>query len=212
MPHVSVTPVIDPSVRGLCPRPYEGHPRGCPNFGRAARCPPRAPLLDRVYDAEGPFFAIYSTFDLGEHVARMRERHPGWSPRQLLCVLYWQGTARKRLRGEIASFRRDHAEREWLVETTPEALGLDVSATMREAGVELPWPPSSVAYCVALAGLAIPRTMESKAVESEERPRVTCGDCDHFVVGECRFTIGKEPSRAEDPAEHLACFLPRTRD
>lgn len=37
MPYVEVVPVVDPSVRELCRRPYSLHPRGCPKFGRVMR-------------------------------------------------------------------------------------------------------------------------------------------------------------------------------
>jgi hypothetical protein len=154
MPIVKVVPVISHSVRGLCVRPYEGHPRGCPNFDRCPRCPPRVKVFEQVFDIRSPFFAIYSTFDLAKHVAVMRSKHPDWSERQLRCVLYWQGTARKRLRMEIAAFLVGHTSQNWHVETTPEALGCDVTATMKSVGVELPWPPIDLVYHVALAGCA----------------------------------------------------------
>lgn len=154
MPYVEVRPVIDLSVRGLCALPYEGHPKGCPNFGRVDRCPPRSPLLYQVFDKDGPFYAVYSTFSLGDHVRSMRAKHPDWSPRQLACVLYWQGTARSRLRKEIATcknvVRRPGAP--WVVETTPEAMGCDVTATMKSVGLHLEWPPTELAYQVAIAG------------------------------------------------------------
>jgi len=161
MPSVLVVPVVDERVCGLCCKPYEGHPRGCPNFGKASRCPPAAPHLYQVFDKAGPFYAIYSAFPLGEHVARMRSAHPDWSDRQLRCVLYWQGTARKRLRSEVAAFRAEHPEREWLVEETPEAMGLQVFDTMAKAGVPLPWPPVDLAYHVALAGPPAARSLET---------------------------------------------------
>jgi hypothetical protein len=154
MPSIPVIPVFDKSVRGLCARAYEGHSKGCPNFGCKERCPPKAPLLDEVFDMNGPFFAIYSVFALGQHVDVMRAVHPDWSYRRLSCVLYWQGTARKKLRAEIEAFRKAHATLKWLIETTPEAFGCDVFETMRLVGIELPWPPREFAYHVALAGFA----------------------------------------------------------
>lgn len=153
MPSYSVSPVIDLSVRRLCTRPYEGHPKGCPNFNSSPRCPPKVPTLDQVFDMRGPFWAVCSSFPLGEHVASMRARHPEWSQRQLSCVLYWQGTARKRLRAEIAAFRACLPSTTWIVETTPEAMGCDVTITLRSAGVVLPWPPGDVVTHVALAGI-----------------------------------------------------------
>jgi len=152
MPYARVVPVVDLRVRGMCCLPYEGHPRGCPNYGVSARCPPKVANLADAYDLDGPFYVVWSAFPLGEHVAAMRARHPEWSERQLRCVLYWQGTARKRLRAEVAVFRGERPEVDWLVETTPEAMGLDVTRTVEQAGLVLPWPPGDVVYHVALAG------------------------------------------------------------
>jgi len=153
MPHVIVSPVFDARARTMCCLPYPRHPRGCPNYGKSPRCPPRAPSLFDHFDESGPFYAVYSVFQLGEHVGTMRSRHPDWSEPQLRCVLYWQNRARARLREEVESFRRGHPERRWVVEETPEAMGCDVTATLAAAGVVLPWPPVDVAYHVALAGL-----------------------------------------------------------
>jgi len=152
MPYAKVVPVLDPAVRKLCCRPYPGHPRGCPNFGTVERCPPRARHLDDVFDLGAPFYVVWSVFQLGDHVRAMREVHPRWSDRQVRCVLYWQGKARKRLREEVTKFREEHPEVDWLVEATPEAMGLEVTRTMAEAGVALPWPPVEQAFHVALAG------------------------------------------------------------
>ena len=37
--------VVDYRARDWCRLPYPDHPRGCPNFGRRADCPPMAPLI-----------------------------------------------------------------------------------------------------------------------------------------------------------------------
>jgi len=166
MPFVCLTPaqiVVRPSVRGLCVRPYEGHPRGCPNYGKRATCPPDAPLLSTAFDLSAPAFLIWNVFPFGAHVAAMRAKHPEWSPRQLGCCLYWQGTARKQLRAEIARFRLDSTRYDgvsiggYAVTTCPEAMGLDVTATCENVGVHLEWPPETSAVQVAFAGRANPR-------------------------------------------------------
>lgn len=148
-----IEPVIDYSVRGLCSRPYEGHKKGCPNFGDPTklRCPPQAPKIEDVIDLEKPIFAIYNRFDFAAHVARMYETKPGRTKRQAECCLYWQGTARKQLKGEIALFKQKHPA-DWWISTTPEACGINVTATMKSIRVELEWPPVNFTYQVALAG------------------------------------------------------------
>ena len=152
MPTARVRPVMlrGVSARELCARRYPGHPRGCPNRGRAG-CPPGARPLGEVLDLRLPTFVVWNAFPLGRHVTRMRWKHPGWTVRQLVCCLYWQGTARKQLRAEIAKFMAKYVG-DWTVLTCPEAHGVDVTATMRAAGVELEWPPTVTAYQVALAG------------------------------------------------------------
>ena len=195
MPYAQATPVIDYSLRSLCARPYEGHPRGCPNHNHSPRCPPLAPRLHEVYDMSGSFWVVYSIFPLGEHVERMRAAHPDWSSRQLACVLYWQGTARRRLRGEVERFRAAHPEAEWLVETTPEAMGCDVTATMRSIGVALAWPPKNVVYHVALAGTS--RCLHVRMCRAEKKPvRVACsykwpGEPEKWCSG-CAGRVGSE--------------------
>ena len=154
-----IKPVIDNSVRGLCVQPYQGHKKGCPNFGDKPRCPPQALLLHEVLDLSKPVYLIANRYAFGEHVERMRGLHPEWSQRQLECCLYWQGTARKQLKEELERFKDT---REWIADarsltilTTPEACGVDVTATMKSVGIDLEWPPVNYAYQVALAGKPI---------------------------------------------------------
>lgn len=147
---IRVSPVIDPSVRELCCRPYALHPRGCPNFGKRDTCPPSAPLYSQVYDLARPVWALVNEFDLGAHVEKMRSAHPKWSDLQLRCVLYWQGSARAVQACHIAVvlglFPGTRAE------NCPEAMGIDVTKTLSLEGVELEWPPVRIARQVALIG------------------------------------------------------------
>ncbi len=92
---------VNYNVRSLCVRPYPGHPKGCPNFGKRETCPPGAPLIEKIIDPGGRTFLIWNIFDLASHVARLKGRHPNWSIRQLECCLYWQSRARKQLEEAI---------------------------------------------------------------------------------------------------------------
>jgi hypothetical protein len=178
MPHALVqTIVVDPKVRSLCARPYPGHPKGCPNVGQRDTCPPRARLLQELLDLDRPVYAVWSSFDLGVHIERMRLAHPVWSDRQLVNCLYWQAGARKVLRGEIDAFLREHPElaRPGLtvsgcVLTCPEACGVNVTATMATLGVELQWPPKTITYQVALAGFPTRSVAEMFTPKKEHRP------------------------------------------
>jgi predicted metal-binding protein len=145
----------------LCAQPYPLHPNGCPNFAKNPRCPPKIGLLDKVFDLTKPCWVIYNVFWLGAHVRKMRFLHPRWSERQLYCCLYWQGKARKELKEEIEKFHRTKdPTKKCLVTTCPEAMGLNVTETMRKSGIELEWPPLERALQVAFAGA--PR-METKS-------------------------------------------------
>jgi hypothetical protein len=151
MPFARIEPVIDTSVRGLCCRPYPRHPKGCPNFGQAERCPPKVGLLPDLFDLTKPCFAVWNVFNLAAHVDRMRLEHPKWSKAQLECCLYWQGGARKQLFHECEAFQRVYGE--YKTEWCPEAMGLNVTETMRRIGIGLEWPPVTKTFQVAFAGI-----------------------------------------------------------
>ncbi|MEW6524077.1 MAG: hypothetical protein AB1445_11030 [Bacillota bacterium] len=147
---------MDYRVRALCLRPYPGHPQGCPNYGRRLTCPPGVGLFDRVFDLSQPVFAVVGQFDLESHMVRMCQKHPHWTERQLRNCRYWQGTARKALRLQLASFLATHPG--YSAATAPEAMGVEVTATLRRAGVELEWPVRRVARQVALCAIPLNRS------------------------------------------------------
>jgi len=149
---IEVKPMIIPPIHILCLRPYPNHKNGCPNYGKKKGCPPSVPMFGSFYSLSKPIYAIYNKFDLKGHVDRMRERHPDWSKRQLECCLYWQGAARKRLKEKINEFILLADER-YIVNTVPEAMGVNVTETMKRVGIELEWPPVNVAYQIAMAGM-----------------------------------------------------------
>lgn len=165
-----VRPVLRPCVRLLCCLPYPGHPRGCPNWGARATCPPQARLFEEQFDPEQTVYCIWNEFDLRRHMERMRKNHPKWSARQLRCCLYWQGKARKQLRSAVQAFLAEHTKHVPLY--CPEANGVDVSATLVQVGVELQWPPRDVTYQVALA--AVPRQAASFRPPHLDRSKRTC--------------------------------------
>jgi len=154
-----VIPIYDPDVRRLCTKPYPGHPRGCPNYGKRITCPPQSRLLPELLDWQHRIWLVYNAFDLATHVDKLRRRHPKWSVRQFYCCLYWQGTARKQLRAKVAACLDAHPGTVPLY--TPEACGVNVTATMERIGIRLEWPPRKTAYQVALAGYPV----ETKAAK-----------------------------------------------
>ena len=154
-----VKPVLHAPVRKLCRKPYPGHPKGCPNFGKRDICPPHAPLFEKYFDINKRFLAVVVHFNIGQHMQRMKEKHPGWSDRQCACCLYWQGGVKKKLRQEIAYniTRRPLFDGYVLAATDcPEAMGVDITATMRQVGIMLEWPPKKIVRKIAFIGTLHP--------------------------------------------------------
>ena len=163
MPWAEVVPVLlDCPPGSLCSKRYPGHPRGCPNYGKRSTCPPQADVMTPYLIASHDWYAIWNVFPFGEHVEKMRAKHPEWTERQLANCLYWQGTARKQLGAVIKCFKQQHLPRRFgvrevaAVSRIPEAHGVNVTATMKTLGVELEWPPKTVTYQVAIAAM-LPR-------------------------------------------------------
>ncbi len=148
---IPVIPVIDYRVRRLCLKPYPGHKKGCPNYDKKDGCPPKAKPFGAVYDLSQPIYAIVNKFDFASHVNRMKELHPEWSQRQLECCLYWQPKARNQLLQHIKYFLSNHPR--YKVETCPEAMGVNVTETLKNSGIILEWPPKIMSIQVALAGI-----------------------------------------------------------
>jgi predicted metal-binding protein len=142
--------VEEPRFRAVCLWPYPGHLRGCPNYGHKPGCPPRTPPLDEVLDKRLPRWAVVNTFDLAAHVARLHAVHPTWSDRQLRCCLYWQGTARRQLEDRLTQVLAAHPGT--VPVRCPEALGVNVTATLAQLGVALEWPPITYVRQVAFVG------------------------------------------------------------
>lgn len=153
---IRVIPVIDYSVRELCVNPYHLHPKGCPNVGKCDRCPPAAPLFDQVFDLTQPFYAVVNEFDLAGHVQRLKAtpKKDGStrSDAEANCVLYWQPKARKQLEAKIVNLCCGILS-DYSAERCPEAMGINITETLANAGIVLEWPPRKVARQVALLGI-----------------------------------------------------------
>lgn len=144
-----IVPVIDYSVRGLCFKPYPGHKRGCPNYGKVG-CPPIAPLWDKHCDLSLATWVFWKRFNLAEHRKRMKLKHPNWTTRQCKCCLYWQKGARKPLIEHIEKWKTPG----FFTTIRPEAMGINVTETMKQIGVTLEWGPSPITWLhqVAMGG------------------------------------------------------------
>jgi predicted metal-binding protein len=142
--------VIDFSIQKLCIYPYRGHPHGCPNYNKKIGCPPNAKLFHTVFNTNYSMYAIVNRFDLAAHMDKMKKLHPDWSDYQAACCLYWQAGARKNLSLKIKEFLKLYPDYKFTA--CPEAMGVNVTATMKEVGIALEWPPVRYTYQIALAG------------------------------------------------------------
>ncbi len=127
--------IISNQAGNWCRIPYEGHPRGCPNYGENKWCPPIAPKVGKSFDLSKPLYFVHSEFDLDADILRRKKMTPGQSERQYRCVLYWQETSRKQMR-ERAKMAM------WTLNLNaytacPEGMGVNVYATARVSGLKL---------------------------------------------------------------------------
>jgi len=148
--------------QNLCRSPYHNHPKGCPNYGKRPDCPPCA-RIDKVFDLSKPMYVIYTEYPVGQFAERMRLNHPEWAhtPRQWYNCIRWQGTARKQHKCDIMSFEFSmllKKNRDIVVDTNPEALGINVTELMKQVGIDLEWnyhedhDPERKTYRVSIAG------------------------------------------------------------
>ncbi len=158
------------SPRSKCAKQYEGHKKGCPNYGKKSMCPPNIPMFDEVFDVEKDIYCIYYAYNIKKHMDNMKEKHPNWTDRQLRNVLYWQGTAKKEHKKIVNEFLKDHTEYEVIA---PEAMGIDVTGSVKTIGIDLEWLPVNKSYRIAFA--AIPKKGKSiKDYVDDKYNSLTC--------------------------------------
>lgn len=135
---------INYRAREWCKLPYPLHPHGCPNYGKKPTCPPFAPLFEDVIDLSKSIRLVAVGFNLEEHIRKMKLRHPHWSYRQCKNLLYWQGTVNTHLRACSAPRPGE------VVLYCPEAMGINVIATARLAGIPIETKPTRTVFKIAL--------------------------------------------------------------
>ncbi len=130
--------VCSEDIGKWCQLPYPNHPKGCPNYGRKG-CPPGTPSITKVMDLKKSVYIAFSEFDLDAHAQRMKELHPKWTRKQCRCVLYWQETSRKQMRGRAEKAKGFTGADLVLAgpKNCPEAYGVNVYATCSRVGLRL---------------------------------------------------------------------------
>lgn len=148
-----IEPIYKPAVRSLCAKRYAGHPYGCPNCGVRPDCPPDAPFFVDVFDQTHPFWALWVDFDLAQWVATMKAG-------QCANLRHWQPKAQKFLREHARAWASNYSakwktitcEQGFELAENPEAMGIDVTSTMKRIGVHLEWPPKNIVRKIFLLG------------------------------------------------------------
>ena len=131
-----------------CTLPYPGHKNGCPNFGKNESCPPQAPYFLDIYKPD--VFVAFMRFDFGEFLSKKREIHPDWTERALRNPWHFQGHLDSRLRSFVNSELDNPEFKNFIVVSSPEAMGVNMHLTALRAGVKLEWPPQKNMYRLAL--------------------------------------------------------------
>ena len=163
---------VNHKCRGYCTIPYPNHPKGCPNFGKHDECPPKAPLVEDVFDFDEKMFFIIEEFNLKAHVEKMKTKHPHWTPRQCKNLLYWQGGVRKRLREKTQNFIT------WndpcmIYTLLPEAMGVMVIDTALAVGIPIEKTPENKVFKISLVGYPYKKPFKSDLTTTE------CGRCEN---------------------------------
>ena len=132
--------ILNDHVGEWCQLPYPGHKKGCPNYNKSDRCPPKAPHVSDYFDLKKPLYFVHSEFDLNSHSAKMKEKYPEWSDRQCRCLLYWQGTSRKQMKERAAwAVQLLNTDLPEVIKMTncPEGMGVNVFATAFKNGLAM---------------------------------------------------------------------------
>ena len=135
-----------------CMLPYPNHPKGCPNYGKKASCPPFALPFDCL--VQPPYYMIIEEFDILSHINKMKKRHPHWTERQCRNLLYWQKGVVKRLKKKAQSFAETIGN-EYIVLEVPEANGVNVFETCKKMGIVIEKNPQKRIRKVMIVGKKI---------------------------------------------------------
>jgi predicted metal-binding protein len=143
-----VDAVCNKKVRALCFSPYHNHPKGCPNYGKRSDCPPKVKFFSHVFFVESIYiFAV--TLDFESYIKKRKILHPSWSDPALRNPRHWQGHVRALLM-RFVNEKKGSVPPQYEIVTNPEAMGVNVTETCKNAGLILEWPPTKKVSKVVL--------------------------------------------------------------
>lgn len=164
--------VFDPKVQTFCNNPKFI----CPNYGHSHACPPVAPYLEEKVSKFREFYLIYYKFDLDKYIKDEKSIHPKRSKEKVLNSFYRKNFLRDHLEEVIFEFLNKFNEKykEKLVlwdgfcracykekktctydsgqpcryqpRYSMEAVGINVDQTVKNANIQIEWPPVHNAY------------------------------------------------------------------
>jgi len=147
------TIVFTIKTRRWCQCPYEGHPKGCPNFNKNELCPPKYPYRIDILDKYNYFMLVYADFNFKQYKKLMKNKYQEWSEKEIACVLYWQGSLKKILKTELKKYVYDEmfgAGSGFNGCASMEAAGIDVFQTLRNNKIEFEVRPKTKDLMVCL--------------------------------------------------------------
>jgi predicted metal-binding protein len=136
-----------------CTLPYPDHPNGCPNFGKFKDCPPFAPYFLDIYKPE--LYVAFMRFNFEEYLQRKNEIHPDWTQRALRNPRHFQTHLGSKLRDFVNTKLTEPEFENFQAVHSPEAMGINMHLTVRNAGIELEWPPRKNMYRITLLAQAL---------------------------------------------------------
>ncbi len=152
---ISILPVKDKlyftnKINQWCKLPYPRHPKGCPNYDKNDRCPPRAKPLDKIFDLKMDHYFIIYKYNLKEHMENMKKNNPKLTHNQQKCVLYWQGKVRKEMKLVFKLLLQSDSK--LIYNDIPEAHGVNVIKTLRKLNIPIEIKPENYIHKISIIG------------------------------------------------------------
>lgn len=140
-------------VQEYCKLPYDGHPKGCINYGKKKTCPPQQPFRKDVLENYSTFVLALASFDFKKYKQEMKKLHPLWSEKQLANVIYWQNSVKTLLKNKLREYSFEEifgAGSGFWGRPSMEAVGINVFHTLKLNGIPFEMKPKDKIVMVAL--------------------------------------------------------------
>lgn len=145
-----ILPIIyNQKITDLCKKPYYGHSKGCPNYGKRDICPPKMKLVNEILDMNKNIYTIGIKFDLSNHFFKMRKNHPEWTERQVKNCLYYQ----KGMKNDLYKYVKNVIEiNDKLIIYKPEACGINLIKMLKKENIFIKFPIDDSVWFFVIVG------------------------------------------------------------